>query len=157
MLVRSVRADDRDWIGEVMRTRWGGTSIAVDGRLLDVLTLPAFIAEEEGRRYGLATCEFRGDECEVVSLDALEQYRGIGTALLEAVAAAGRERGIRQLIVMTTNDNVDALRFYQRRGFTIRRVRPNAIEESRQLKQTIPATGNYGIPIRDEIELVHSL
>ena len=157
MLVRLARADDRGWIGEVMRTRWGGTSIAVNGRLLDTVALPAFIAQEEGRRCGLATCEFRGAECEIVSLDALEQYRGIGTGLLEAVAAFGRERGVRRLIVMTTNDNVDALRFYQRRGFTIRQVRPNVIEESRRLKQTIPETGNYGIPIRDEIELVHPL
>lgn len=154
MTIRPATADDRHWIAEVLRTRWGGTGIVVGGRLIDGLALPALIAEDEGRRCGLATLEFRGDECEIVTLDALEQYRGVGTALVEAAAATARERGAQHLLVMTTNDNLDALRFYQRRGFQLHTLRPNAIAHSRQLKPTIPETGNYNIPLRDEIGLI---
>ena len=54
---------------------------------------------------------------------------------------------------MTTNDNVDALRFYQKRGFPLQTLRVNMLETSRKLKPEIPLNGNYDIPIRDEIEL----
>jgi hypothetical protein len=54
----------------------------------------------------------------------------------------------------TTNDNLDALRFYQRRGFRISAVRPRAVERARAtLKPEIPEVGAYGIPVRDEIDL----
>jgi len=55
--------------------------------------------------------------------------------------------------VTITNGNLGALRFYQRRGFRIAAVRPNGVAASRRLKPGIPEVGEYGIPIRDEIEL----
>ena len=157
MLVRPAQPTDRSWIGDVLRTRWGGTGIVVRGQMLEGLSLPAMIAEQEGQRRGLATYECSGEVCEIVSLDALEQFTGIGTALVDAVAEVGRQQGATRLVVETTNDNLDALRFYQRRGFVITAIRPNAIERSRQLKQDIPANGSFGIPIRDEIDLTRPI
>ena len=58
-----------------------------------------------------------------------------------------------ELVGYPVDLNVDALRFYQARGFVIREVRVNAVDASRRLKPEIPATGAYGLPIRDEIEL----
>jgi len=56
--------------------------------------------------------------------------------------------------VVTTNDNVDALRFYQRRGFRLVALRPGVVTRSRQsIKREIPRTGSYGIELRDELEL----
>ena len=46
------------------------------------------------------------------------------------------------------------MRFYQRRGFVLAGVYPGAIEQSRRIKPQIPRVGNFGIPIRDEIEFV---
>ncbi len=58
------------------------------------------------------------------------------------------------LWVITTNDNVDALRFYQRRGFCLVRVHRGAADRSRaSLKPDFPPVGAYEIPLRDEIEL----
>ena len=69
---------------------------------------------------------------------------------LSEIALAGCDR----LRVVTTDDNVDALRFYQRRGFRLAELRPGAVAEARQsLKPEIPLTGAYGIELRDEIEL----
>jgi DNA-3-methyladenine glycosylase I len=155
--VRPATEDDRAWIASVLRARWGGMGLVVRGGLIDAGKLPAFIAEVDGHRCGLATYEFRGEECELVSLDALAPRCGIGTALVQAVAAAARARGTRRLRVMTTNDNLEALRFYQRRGFTLHEIRLNAIAHSRRLKPTIPPTGCFDIPIRDEIDLVQPL
>jgi ribosomal protein S18 acetylase RimI-like enzyme len=78
----------------------------------------------------------------------------VGTALLEAVERIAAERGCRRLWLLTTNDNVDALRFYQRRGFRLARLNPGAVDEARaRLKPELPTVGDYGIPIRDELVL----
>jgi hypothetical protein len=36
-------------------------------------------------------------------------------------------------------------------------VHPRAVDEARRLKPGIPPVGNYGIPIRDELELERRL
>jgi hypothetical protein len=53
---------------------------------------------------------------------------------------------------------VDALRFYQRRGFRLVALHPGAVDDSRRrLKPEIPELGEYGIPIRDELVLEREL
>ena len=89
---------------------------------------------------------------ELVAINAFERGKGIGTALIEAVAAS--LLGFDSLRLTTTNDNLDALRFYQRRGFQLSALRPGAVDAARRLKPSIPALGDYGIPLRDEIDLV---
>jgi GNAT superfamily N-acetyltransferase len=93
----------------------------------------------------------------VVSIDALCQYMGIGTALLQAIESAARAEGCTGLWLITTNDNLDTLRFFQRRGFHVSDFRIGGMDKIRLLKPNIPASGHYGIPVRDEIELQKSL
>jgi hypothetical protein len=63
-------------------------------------------------------------------------------------------RVARRLWVLTTNDNVDALRFYQRRGFRLAGLNPGAVDGARAtLKPEIPVVGAHGIPLRDELVL----
>jgi GNAT superfamily N-acetyltransferase len=107
---------------------------------------------------GFAAYEIRGDTCELMLLDAVGMGAGIGTALVQAVRDAARAAGCRCLSVVTTNDNVDALRFYQRRGFRLAALRPGAVDEARRtIKPEVPEIGDSGIPIRDELELVMDL
>jgi hypothetical protein len=74
--------------------------------------------------------------------------------LIEAAVQLARRQGCAPLWVITTNDNVHALRFYQRRGFCMVRVHRGAVDRGRaRLKPEIPRVGAYGIPKRDEIEL----
>jgi GNAT superfamily N-acetyltransferase len=114
--------------------------------------LPGFIAETGIEKAGLITYAIAGEGCEIMTLDSLSPGRGIGGALIEAVKDAARRAGCRRLSVVTTNDNLHALRFYQRNGFTLAALRPNALAETRKRKP-IPLLGEDGIPIRDEIEL----
>ena len=100
----------------------------------------------------MLTYDIVGDECEILTLHVEDQWAGTGTALVDAAAAVATGAGCRRFWVVTTNDNVDALRFYQRRGFRIAAVRTGAVDESRRtLKPRIPPTGDYGIPLSDEI------
>ena len=114
-------------------------------------------SEQPGEIAGLLSW-IDGDEVEILTLHAAAQWQGVGTALLEALAERCAERGRERLIVTTTNDNLGALRFYQRRGFRLRALRAGAVDESRsRLKPSIPAEGDDGIPKRDEIELEREL
>lgn len=153
MVVREYReAEDRVWAEARLDAEWGGPLQARRGELLDVLALPGFVAEEGSRPVGLATYGLDGDECELAFLQAFERGRGIGTALVDEVVAAAA--GCRRVWLVTTNDNLDALRFYQRRGFRLVGVRPGAVDSARAaLKPRIGRVGEYGIAIRDELEL----
>jgi GNAT superfamily N-acetyltransferase len=133
---------------------WGGDLVVGHGTAYQLSTLPTLVAvDSAGAVVGALTWVEAGDSLEVVSIDATPTGQGIGTALLDSVIAYARERGRRRIWLITTNDNLDALRFYQRRGMRITKVTPDAVEHSRRLKPGIPEIGAYGIPIRDELTL----
>jgi GNAT superfamily N-acetyltransferase len=112
------------------------------------------VAERDGRLVGVLTYVVRGAECEVLTLHADERRKGVGSALIAEVTGIARRAGCTRLWLITTNDNVDALRFYQRRGFRLAALHPGAVDNSRrQLKPEISELGDHGIPIRDELEL----
>ena len=153
--VRASSEADREWIRRQLAESWGSHMLVLRGVLLDVTFCPALIA---GDREGLLHYRALGEEaCEIVTLEAFRTGRGIGTVLVETLAAQAKARGHRRLVVVTTNDNLDALRFYQARGFRLHELRTGAVDEARKLKPEIAPTGNYGLPIRDELELVRDL
>ncbi len=152
MIVRPFRDGDREWVRETLRELWGETVVS-RGVVHDPTALPGFVAEEGGERVGLLTYRIDGADCEVVTIDAFPAGAGAGTALLDAAGRAARDAGCGRLWLITTNDNLRALRFYQRRGFRLVAVHPDAVERSRALKPSIPEIGLDGIPLRDELEL----
>lgn len=124
------------------------------GRLEDSLAHPALVAERGGRLAGVLTYVLDRDACEVLTLHAAERGGGVGTALLRAAEDVARDAGCARLWLITTNDNVDALRFYQRRGFRLAALHRGAVDDSRsRLKPDIPVVGEHGIHLRDELEL----
>jgi len=128
--IRPVNEGDRPMLSWLVAELWGSELVAVHGTVLRPAELPGFIAERSRRVVGLLTYQIAGDLLEIVTLNAIERRVGIGTMLIEA-----------------------ALRFYQRRGFRLAELRPGAVDRSRQEKPQIPQTGDYGIPLHDEIDL----
>ncbi len=151
--LRTAAEADRPWLRQFMRDHWGGELMISVGRQHYPAENPGFLAEREGRIVGVITYEFLRDECEVTSLNSLRAGGGVGTALLERVIAAARAQGCRRLWLITTNDNLNALKFYQKRGLRLAALYPGAIDETRRLKPQIPLIGENGIPLRDEIGL----
>jgi len=151
--IRPIDDQDRSWIGTLIKELWQSDSVVAHGVIFKPAELPGFIADDDGEPLGLITYRIAERECEIVTLDSLRESIGIGTTLVDAVMHAALEAGCTRLRVITTNDNLLALGFYQKRGFQIFAVHPNALEKSRQLKPEIPLIGTNGIPIRDEIEL----
>ena len=151
--VRQATAADHSRIVDLLARSWGSTTVIAHGVTYDAATLPALLAERRGRVAGLLTYDIVGDAFEVVSLDAVVRGSGAGTSLLEAAAEQAERAGLRRLWLITTNDNLDGLRFYQRRGMRLVRVTPGAVDESRKLKPGIPLVGDFGIEIHDELTL----
>lgn len=152
----SVRAYDRESDATWLRATAdavGGASVVSRGVLHHLTELPGFVALAGGERTGFAMYRTEGTACELVAIEATRRQRGAGTALLGAVEDAARGAGCRRLWLVTTNDNLDALRFYQRRGYRLARVHRDALQASRRLKPAIPAVGAHGIAIADEVEL----
>jgi ribosomal protein S18 acetylase RimI-like enzyme len=143
----------RAWATALLTESWGATVVVSRGQRHDAARLPGFVAVQGGSLVGLATYHVVGDDCELVSINATVGGVGIGTALIAAVRDVAAVAGCRRVWLITTNDNLDALRFYQRRGFVLVAVHRDAVTEARRQKPQIPLTGDYGIPIRDEIEL----
>ncbi len=147
-----VGPENRERINAFITERWYTLEMIVRGEVVDMAKAEGFAAVEEGGIVGLITYVIDDRTCEITSLDSLREGRGIGTALIARVKSAAREKGCHRLVAVTTNDNINALRFYQKRGFDMARLYHDALEVSRRLKPEIPLIGMDGIPLRHEIE-----
>jgi GNAT superfamily N-acetyltransferase len=156
--VRPLTEVDRAWARDYLTEQWGSDVMAVDGELLRPWEHEGFVASSDGTPVGLLTYRLHRDRSlEVTTLTAWPQWKGTGSVLLAAAAEAGRAQGCQRLWLVTTNDNLDALRFYQRRGLRLAALRPEAVNESRRIKPDIPTFGHTGIAIRDELVLEMAL
>ncbi len=156
MAARELRAlgdADRQWVRAFVIAHWGSDFVVGHGVVYHPHTLPGFAAFEGAECVGLLTYTIAANACEIVTIDSLREGAGVGSALIAAAAQAARAAGCARLWLVTTNDNMRALRFYQRRGFRIVAVHPGAVERARAIKPSIPLLGFHGIPLRDEIEL----
>jgi len=155
--IRPVKRDDAEWVKWFIADRWKTNTVVVHGVSYQPHRLPGYVAVEDDEIIGLVTYTIDDPSCELVTLDSIAPARGIGSALVEAVENLARVVGCTRLWLITTNDNLSALRFFQKRDFVLVALYRNIIERSRRLKPEIPETGNEGIPIRDELELEKSL
>lgn len=150
--IKPIEENDKEWVSSVLEERWGSTDIVTKGKLYEANKLPGYIALIDGKKAGLITYNLV-DDCEIITLDSLIQHKGVGSVLLEKIKETAKSKNCNRLWLITTNDNMEALRFYQKRGFSLSALYPNALEKSRELKPGIPKVGIDGIPLRDEIEL----
>lgn len=150
MNLRRLTDNDLPLLREFWIQRWGADIVIAHGESIRYDEVEGFIF---GNWAGVITFLVRDDECEVTSLDSLEEGKGIGVALMHEVYREARERGCRRLFLITTNDNLHALGFYQKHGFELSALHRGAIDESRKIKPSIPLIGMNDIPLRDELEL----
>jgi len=120
-------------------------------------TMALVCIDSAGDRAGVLSYQIANGQLEIVSIDVKTHRQGTGTALLEAAISVGRSEGCRRAWLVTTNDNLDALRFDQRRSWRLVQVNRDAVDFARVLKPLIPKVGGYGMEIHDEIELEYVL
>lgn len=151
--IRPIESKDKDFVEESLKKEWGSVKIVTRGKIYDASILPGFLSEGEEQIHGFVTYREDGNEIEIVSLNSFKERVGIGSSLINAVKKVAELRSIKRIWLITTNDNYPAVSFYQRRGFKVKKIYKDAIEESRRLKPEIPTHGIDGVSIRDEIEM----
>jgi ribosomal protein S18 acetylase RimI-like enzyme len=153
LLVKSIQASDRNWVESFIKSHCGSEIVGAKGRVIRPAELDGFAAFKGKNAVGLLTHQIEGSDCEIVTIDSTPEGEGIGTLLIDAVKDSAKAEGCRRLWLITTKDNLNALGFYQRRGFRLIALYPNALEASRKLKPQISMKAANGIPIMDELEL----
>jgi ribosomal protein S18 acetylase RimI-like enzyme len=152
-IVRSKEQQDTGRIDKFLKEQWGSSMIVVHGDVYHPAVLDGFVAVACDDIVGLITYTIKEGSCEIVTLNSTQPQHGIGTALIRAVENRARQSDCRRVWLTTTNDNLRALCFYQRRGYFLAALRSNAVTAARVVKPEIPATGANGLPLRDEIDL----
>jgi ribosomal protein S18 acetylase RimI-like enzyme len=148
---------DEEWLRQLWLREWNGETMVTCGQTYHLQQLEALIAWRGDTRVGALTYYEGGHAYELMSLNALQQGLGIGGQLMWALEHLAFAHGVSRLWLVTTNDNLDALRFYQRRGFRLIRIDSGAVDRAREIKPEIPKEGNFGIPIHDELILEKSM
>jgi len=158
-VVRGVTEADRAWQREFLTAHFASPTISSRRKWIDTMVLPGFVACRGDERVGIAmhTVMSAGAECELVAIASAGSGGGVGSALLAAVTESARGAKCSRLVLTASNDNLDAMRLYQRRGWRFSKIYPGAMDDARREKPDIPAIGAYGIPMRDDVEFEYCL
>ena len=157
MRIQQINQQDRKAIDAFIERQWFSLQMVVHGESIDLSLADGWFACENDFILGLITYRIIDHEMEILSLDSIHERMGVGTALLNQAIAKAKESKCSKIKVITTNDNLYALRFYQKRGFNLVRIYRNAVDAARKLKPSIPLIGNDGIPLKHEIELEYMI
>jgi N-acetylglutamate synthase-like GNAT family acetyltransferase len=156
--VRRVADEDRDWISEVIVGEFASERLVSRGHVhTGASALDGYVVENDGRPIGCALWHEVDGNAELVVLVTTYRGAGAGTTLLDAVVEHARTAHWKRLWLVTTNDNTDAIRLYQRAGWDWVAWHRDAVTTSRTLKPELPEVGDHGIPIRHEIEFEYPL
>lgn len=157
MDIKIISSENRNQINEFIMSHWFSTDMVVRGEIVDMRLIDGFVMYDNEEIIGLVTYRVKASECEIMSLDSLMERQGTGTVLLNKVIEAARGENCSKVKLITTNDNINALGFYQKRGFDMVNLYYNALNDSRKLKPSIPLIGDFGIPLMHEIEFEMNL
>lgn len=141
----------------IIKESWGSNIIVSNGVAHDAKFLDGIMAKENGIPCGLITYLICNQECEIITLDSMKEGIGIGTTLINKVIEMAKKNQCKRAWLITTNDNIDAIRFYQKRSFDFVSVHRNMIVEARKIKPSIPQYGCYAIEIKHELEFEYIL
>ncbi len=151
VLVREATARDRAAARELFQQDFGRTNIVAFGEVMDMDHMPALVAVMHDELSGALAYRPLGDALHIVALatDPMWQRSGVGGYLVADAELLARRLNLHRLVVCTTNDNLPALYFYQRRGYRLTDLVPDSVIHHTQKE----VAGFAGIPTRDEIRL----
>jgi GNAT superfamily N-acetyltransferase len=150
--IAEIRTEDKPLVASFISKNWGSQIVVTKGKLLNTIELPGFISILDSKVIGLITYDIQGKDCEIVTLDSKINNHGMGTQLIKMVIEKAKLNYCNRVWLITTNDNTNAIRFYQKRGFDWVGFYKDSLQVSRKIKPEIPEFGDDNIPIKHEIE-----
>ena len=157
MNIERISNQTRELVNQFIINNWFSTNIIIRNKVIDATKLDGFLLLEENKIIGLITYTYFDNICEIVTLDSKKEGIGIGSNLLQKVEETAINNNYKKIRLITTNDNLKALQFYQKRGYFLTNLYPNAMDNVRKLKPNVPLIGENNIPLRDELELTKNL
>jgi len=152
--INTASKTDFEWIKELYTRTWSGDICVSRGKVQKVDDFTGgFVAETGGQNTGFITYTVTGPEVEITGMVSLKENSGIGSALVKAVIEMAKKHKLKKVCLVTTNDNLNGIGFWQKRGFKLVKVYPGSMEFVRKIKPAVPLIGENGIPLRDELEL----
>jgi GNAT superfamily N-acetyltransferase len=151
--VRDIGTANDPAVEALYRNVLGSPIQVVHDRAYDLRMLPALVVDGPDGPAGALAYDIADGAMEVVAIVADPPGGGVGSALMRAAVEKAGGAGLHRIWLVTTNDNLGALRFYQRRGLRIVGIDRGAVDRARRLKPTIKTVGVYGIPLHDELIL----
>ncbi|RPJ75989.1 MAG: GNAT family N-acetyltransferase, partial [Acidobacteria bacterium] len=129
VLVRQAAPEDREDTLALFRRDFGRAAIVAFGEVMTLEKHPAIVAEVRSEVAGALAYRLLPEALHVVALatDPMWQRSGVASHLVAEAEVLARHHGLRRLVFATTNDNLPAPYFYQRRGWTITAVVPGAM------------------------------
>src|ERR1035437_8248199 len=122
--IRRIQPNDRPWIQNFWLEHWGGDFMVTKGKKHHLNQLEGLIAEVDGDRRGLLVYETVLSELDIITHDSLLKNKGVGSALVSGVVDLAKAETLKRVWLMTSNDNLNALKFWQKRGFRLFKVYP---------------------------------
>ena len=155
--IRALEDKDRDAVAAQTCKHWTLTRLGYIDHFIETYDLPGFVAEDNGKVIGSLTWRPYENCLQIVTVISDEEGRGVGGALLSAAEAEARRQKFPRVLISTENSYVDALKFYQKRGYVLYRVHYDVMKDLRKQKPSIPEIDTNGIPIRDQIDLIKDI
>ena len=152
-LIVNIDKSYKETVRQLLSNSWGSDFMVTKGQIHRYEDLDGYLAIDNDKIVGLLTFRKFNDEVEIISLDSFQENAGVGTALLDKVINFAEQNSIKRLWLITTNDNLNALKFYQKRNWSLTALHRDAVTKAREIKPAISITGHYDIPLRHEIEL----
>lgn len=152
MKCEKISSLNRHLVNAFIKQHWYTTTMIIRGKEVDMTKVDGFYFRDGKTIIGVITYIVYNHILEITSLDSLQENQGIGSELVETVIHEAKERNLEKIVLVTTNDNINAIRFYQKRGFDMAHLFRNSMDISRKLKPEIPLVGENSIPLRHEIE-----
>ncbi|MBD7938324.1 GNAT family N-acetyltransferase [Cytobacillus sp. Sa5YUA1] len=158
-MIEMINENNRERVSDFFSKHWGTTEMVLSSGVYHCDELDGYVYKgTKGEIVGLVTYIRHNEEIyEVISLDSVDEGQGIGSSLMFVIEEKARGFGAKAVQLITTNDNLHALSFYQKRGYVLKSLYPNAVEIARTIKPSIPFVASNGIPIRDELLLYKQL
>ena len=154
MQLERIDVQNRKYANALIEKHFFSLEVVCRDEVIDMTLQDGFLCTQDGAYIGVITWQDRGDMLDVTALCTDVAGQGVGTRLLTKAKEAAVLQNKKGVTLITTNDNIRALYFYQTRGFWIKGIDIGAVGRARKIKPVIPLFGEHDIPLRDEIELV---
>lgn len=155
--IRKIDESDQNWMNDYIKEHWNSTFIVSINENHYANKLNGFVALSKEKPVGLLTYHINEYQCEIVTLNSSIERIGIGSSLIENVINEAIANNCERIWLITTNDNIKAFSFYQKKGFLIKNFYLNEVDKLREIKPNIPEISENNIPIKDIIEFEYIL